>query len=63
MQMGELMDIMKSEMNTNQICDDMVFGMGRVYILKTAIQLNVFAQLKEGEAKAASKVALGCGAA
>ncbi|NQE45215.1 hypothetical protein C5S31_04235 [ANME-1 cluster archaeon GoMg2] len=63
MQMGELMDILKSEMNTNQICDDLVFGIGRVYILKTAIQLNVFAQLKEGEAKNASKVALGCGAA
>ncbi|NQE04992.1 hypothetical protein C5S32_03880 [ANME-1 cluster archaeon GoMg1] len=31
--------------------------------IKTAVQLNVFAQLKEGEAKTASKVALGCGAA
>jgi|LGVD01.1.fsa_nt_gb hypothetical protein len=61
--MEEIMKIPKSEMNTKQICDDMVFGMGRVYILKTAIQLNVFAQLKEGEAKTASKVALGCGAA
>ena len=55
------MKIPKSEMNTKQICDDMVFGMGRVHILKTAIQLNVFEQLKEGAAKTASEVAAALG--
>ena len=55
------MKIPKSEMDTKQICDDLVFGMGRVYILKTAIQLNILGQLKEGAAKTASEVARALG--